>query len=151
MLKNIDMRNRHILELSLAVMYLAEGSKTVDDLCVANAEPLVLKFFLEGLRRVYDIECDRLRCELHLRADQNPVSAKRYWSRQLHLPLSNFTYVSVDKRTVGSKTYPHYKGVCALKYGNVAIQRRLVFLARFFCEQVSHGDGRVAQLVRASR
>ncbi len=69
------------------------------------------------------------RCELYLRYDQDPDELKKYWAKELALPLPNFTQVNRDKRTVGRKTYDHYKGVCSLRCGNVAIQRRLVFLA----------------------
>jgi hypothetical protein len=50
-------------------------------------------------------------------------------SKELSLPITCFGQVNIDKRTVGKETYPHYKGVCGIRCGNVAIRRRLVFLA----------------------
>jgi hypothetical protein len=78
---------------------------------------------------LYDLDIEKIRCELYLRYDQDPEDLKRHWAKELSLPLSNFKQVNIDKRTIGRETYDHYKGVCSLRCGNVAIQRRLVFLA----------------------
>ena len=45
-------------------------------------------------------------------------------------------YVHADKRTLGSDTHPHYKGVCLIRCGNLSIQRKLVYIARKYCEQI---------------
>jgi hypothetical protein len=61
---------------------------------------------------------------------------KKYWSAQLKVPIERFGGVSIDKRTIGRPTYPDYKGVCIARYGNVAIQRKLVYLSREFCKKI---------------
>jgi hypothetical protein len=128
-LDEIDINNRHILELSLAVLYLAEGSKKNLETALGSSDLNTLRFFLKSLRILYDLDIAKVRCELYLRYDQDPDELKRYWAKELSLPLSNFTQVNLDKRTIGRETYGHYKGVCSLRCGNVAIRRRLVFLA----------------------
>ncbi len=66
---------------------------------------------------------------------------KKYWSQELGLSIDRFKYVAIDKRTIGRPTFSHYKGVCVLLCGNVAIQRRLVFLYTMFCRKViNEGD-----------
>ena len=77
-----------------------------------------------------------MRCELYIRADQSPSALKRFWSRELKIPIKNFKGVFVDKRTEGSKTFDYYKGVCSLRCGNVAIKKRLMNLSRLFCEKI---------------
>jgi len=135
-LENINTSDERLLELTLAILYLSEGSKTTDETSIGSSDPLMLKFFLSCLKKVYNFDTSKIKCELHLRADQNPESVKCFWSKELKLSLNNFKQITIDKRTLGSKTYPHYKGVCALRCGNVAIQRRLLYLARFFCEKI---------------
>jgi hypothetical protein len=88
------------------------------------------------MEKLYDFDRRKVRCNLHLRADQNVSTLKKYWSKELKIPIKNFGGVSVDKRTIGRKTYIGYKGVCVLYYGNIAIQRRLVYLSRRFCERL---------------
>lgn len=141
-LNGINTEDPHILELALAMLYLGEGFKTRTT-ALGNSNSLILKFFLAIIRRVFNVDMKKIRCELHLRADQNPQKMKEYWSTELNIPIENFRYVAIDKRTIGSKTYPHYKGVCIIDCGNVAIQREIVYLGNLFCRNIvdQHSGG----------
>lgn len=134
-LSRIDKNDTDILELALAVLYLGEGFKNSDETAIGSSDPLILKFFLTILSEVYNIDTDKIRCELGLRADQDPRKIIRFWAKELDLPAACFTQVNIDKRTVGSKTYPHYHGVCSLRCGNIAVKRKLLFLGRRFFEK----------------
>jgi hypothetical protein len=135
-LSRLNTREAGILEIALAMLYLGEGAKTTLGLCIGNSNPLILRFFIASLRFIYGFDCQKIHCELHLRYDQNVLKMKQYWSKELNLPAKNFTSVAVDLRTKGSKTYPHYKGVCVLRCSNTAIQRKLMYLAEEFCNKV---------------
>lgn len=127
------------LELALAFLYLGEGAKKAVETSIGNSEPLLLKFFIVAVRKLYDIDPSKIRCELHLRADQKPSKLQRYWAKELALPLSCFTTVTLDQRTAGTKTYPSYHGVCAVRVYDVSIQRKLLALSRLFCgKTISH-------------
>jgi len=121
---DIDITDKKILELALAILYMGEGTKKKIETSMGSSDPLILKFFLAALKRLYDFDIKKIKCQLNLRADQSPEKMKRFWSKELSVPINNFGYVNLDKRTVGSKTYPYYKGVCHVLCGNVAIQRR---------------------------
>ena len=136
-LSQIDMTNDATLELALAMLYLGEGSKG-GQTSLGNSNLLILKFFIECLVRLYKLDVKSMRFELHLRADQNSAEIKKYWSKGLNVPLGNFTSVSFDQRTVGSLTYPTYKGVCVVQCANVALQRRMVYLSHRFCEEITN-------------
>ena len=135
-LDRIDTNDRKILELALAMLYLGEGSKKKADTAMGSSDPLILKFFVTLLKRLYGISPEKIKCQLSLRADQNPEKITEFWSKELNLPKSNFYYFNLDKRTIGSKTYPSYKGVCAVRCGNIAIQRKLIFLSNLFCNKI---------------
>ncbi|MFH1820573.1 MAG: hypothetical protein ABH805_01540 [Candidatus Nealsonbacteria bacterium] len=137
-LRNIKTCDRNIIELALAILYLGEGSKKNSETAIGSSNPLILKFFLASLKKVYDLDIKNLniRCELSLRADQNPEKMKQFWARELKLPLRYFKQIKIDKRTMGSKTYHYYKGVCNIRYGPVAIQRKLVYLSDLFCKKI---------------
>jgi transcriptional regulator with XRE-family HTH domain len=137
---SIDPSNPVFLELALAFLYLGEGSKKNIETALGSSDPKILKLFLAGLKNIYNIDPNKIRCELYLRADQNPDKIKNYWSKELRIPLNNFKQVNIDKRTIGTITYPHYKGVCNLRCGNVAIQRKLVSLANLFCEKITSNN-----------
>ena len=122
-------------------MYLGEGFKKSPKTGIGNSDPLLLKFFLKIMLKIYKIDIKKIRFELHIRADQNPELIKKYWAKELNAPLNRFKYVSIDKRTLGKYTYPDYKGVCVIDCGNIAIQRKLVYIGRKFCEKVIENLG----------
>jgi len=126
---------KEIIELALALLYLGEGFKKSPKTGMGNSDPLLLKFFLKILINIYKINIEKIRFDLHIRADQNPESIKKYWSKELEVPLNRFKSVSIDKRTLGKTTYPDYKGVCVIDCGNIAVQRKLVYIGRKFCEK----------------
>lgn len=124
------------LDLAFAMLYLGEGSKS-GTTSIASSDPKILKFVLAVLEHNYSITRDMVKCELHLRADQNPDELKNYWSEELLIPLDRFRKSYIDQRTAGRPTYERYKGVCVLYCGSVAIQRKLVYLYTLFCEKIA--------------
>lgn len=136
-LTRIKIPDEAILELALAFLYLGEGSKKNSSTALGSSDPFIARFFVQSVQRLYHIPRRKIRCHLHLRADQNEITLKRYWSRTLNLPSSCFGKTSIDKRTLGRSTYPDYMGVCAMSCGRVEIQRRLVYIARGFCEKIA--------------
>ena len=135
-LGKLNTNNPSILNLALSMLYLGEGFKSSTLTGMGNSDPMILKFFIAALSKNYRIPINKIKCEIHLRADQEPKKIKRYWSKELGLPLNNFLSISIDKRTAGSPTYPTYKGVCIVRCGSVAIQRELMYISRIFCQEV---------------
>lgn len=129
--------NNDILDLAFAMLYLGEGAKNGGTV-IASSDPKILRFVLAVLEKVYKINRCKIRCELHLRMDQKENSLKLHWSNELRIPLENFGYTAFDKRSEGRPTYDHYKGVCVLQCGNIAIQRKLIALYNLFCEKVDN-------------
>ena len=136
-LAGIDEKDKNILELALAILYMGEGSKKKIETALGSSDPLILKFFLSVLKNVYSVDMKKIRCSLYLRADQDPIKIKRFWAGQLKLPISSFNYANRDQRTAGSKTYKYYKGVCQISGPTVAIQRKLLYISSLFCERVT--------------
>ena len=139
-LDKLDLSNIAVIELALSLLYLGEGRKNSAYTSLRSSDPLILKFFVSALEKSYKISKNSFKCELHLRADQNSDKLKKYWSKQLSIPLVNFTSVSKDSRTLGSKSYAWYKGVCVVNCGNAAVQRKLLFLSKMFCEKIYKGS-----------
>lgn len=134
-INKLDFGDKYILELSLAMLYLGEGFKT-SATGIGNSDLKILQFFVKCMESLYGFSRNKIKCYLHLRADQNTLTLKRYWSKNLRIPFCNFMAVSLDQRTVGRKTYKNYKGVCILNFGTVAIQRKLLYLSREFSKRI---------------
>ncbi|MBI2483286.1 hypothetical protein HYV74_03890 [Candidatus Uhrbacteria bacterium] len=131
-LVRVDGSHPAILELALALLYLGEGTKRNAETALGNSDPDVLRFFLGALERVYHLDRSTFRYELTLRADHRPEYIKRYWAKELRVPMQCFRYVGVDQRTSGSPSYAGYHGVCQIRCGHVAIQRRLLAISALF-------------------
>lgn len=128
--------NHDILDLAFAMLYFGEGAKG-NVTSIANTDPVVLNFVLDVLEYSYDIGRSRVRCDLHIRADQDPETLKQYWSEQLCVPVQQFRGCYADKRTLGRASYDHYKGVCLIYCGPIDIQRKLKNVYNMFCKRVS--------------
>jgi hypothetical protein len=133
-LEKIDM-SKEVLDLAFAMLYLGEGAKG-DATSIASSDPKILRFVIKVLIINYSLRPEDIRCDLHLRWDQNGEELKQFWSKELSIPIDRFKYVAYDKRSAGRATYEHYKGVCVLVCGNVAIQRKLMYLYNLFCDRV---------------
>jgi hypothetical protein len=108
-LGHINRQDKHITGLALALLYLGEGTKGQNETAMGSSDPLILKFFVTCLRSLYDVPEDKIRCEFHLRADQNPDTMMEYRAKELDLSKKNFNKDYLDKRTKGTETYSTYK------------------------------------------
>lgn len=134
-LEQISVDSKLFVHLSLALLYFGEGFKKNSDTGLGNSDPKILRFFIKALITEFGVPIDKIKCELHLRADQDIEKTKSYWSETLSLPINNFTSVSVDERTKGRPTYDTYKGVCIARCGSVHIQRYLMALSNFYVDR----------------
>lgn len=132
--KEIDLQNLVTLELALAMLYWGEGGKTGNRIFLGNTDPKLLKFFLDGLVRVYNLPRNSVRCALHLRADQNVDEMKKFWSSILEIPIESFKEAYFDSGTKGSPTRAGYHGVCTLMYYNSHYMRRLLAFVSLVCQ-----------------
>lgn len=76
--EKVNIYDDYILEIILAMLYWGEGAKTGNRILISNSNQKLLKFFLDGLTRVYKLPRNSVRCALHLRADQNPEEMKEF-------------------------------------------------------------------------
>ena len=136
-LSKLDLNDKNIIELALSFLYLGEGTKTKVT-SLGNTNPLILRFFITSIKLIYE-NVKISKCELHLRLDQNAEKEIKYWSNELKIPIDNFRFVK-DKRKIKSPTYQNYHGVCVIRFNNVGIQRRLMFLSNRFCNIISNAD-----------
>lgn len=136
-LSRININNKDILELALAFLYLGEGAKNKAT-SMGNSKPQILRFYISAIKTIY-IDAKIGRCELHLRSDQDEIKEIKYWSKELNIKKENFGFVK-DKRIAKSKTYTDYHGVCVIRFGNIAIQRRLLFLSKKYCNIIASMD-----------
>lgn len=127
-----------VMELALAMLYYGEGTKK-NVTSLGNSDILLLRFFLSALEKLYGIQRNTLRYELHLRHDHDEELLKQYWATRLDIRPENINYIVKDKRTIGKPTINEYKGVCVVHVRDLSIQRRLIALYNVYCSEVIKG------------
>ena len=86
-----------MLELALAFLYLEKDQRNTGKQALEVLMFVSLNFFIRCMKEIYAVPTEKIRCYLHLRADQSPEKMKRYWSKELLLPPTNFGKASIDK------------------------------------------------------
>jgi len=137
-LSRINTKNIDIVELAFAALYFGEGAKKNPETAIGSSDPLILRFALSVLKKVYGLDLSAIRCDLYLRADQIPEKEIEFWTNELGVSASQFQNIQIDPRTKGRKTFVGYHGVCNLRCSHVAIQRKLMYLSRAFFNEVAN-------------
>lgn len=124
--------NLKVRKITLAVLYLAEGSKSArGSLMFGNSDPQIIKMFVNLLRECYKIDESKFRCTVQCRADQNISKLEDFWVDVTMIPREQFYNARVDKRTVGIPSKkPDYNGVCRIDYFSSAIDLELKHIAQ---------------------
>lgn len=120
-------KNKEVARISLAVLYLGEGSKTRSSVMFGNSDPKIISLFLRLLRYCYNIDESKFRCTLQCRADQNIKKLERFWSGITKIPSRKFYKARIDARTIGKiSKKPEYKGVCRIDYFSADLLNELM-------------------------
>ncbi|OGH83424.1 MAG: hypothetical protein A2469_01710 [Candidatus Magasanikbacteria bacterium RIFOXYC2_FULL_40_16] len=131
---------KSLMKLFLAGLYLGDGAKDKSFVCLANSDPQICRAFVILLRKSYQIDESKFRCHLHVRADQNIETLIKYWSTTLKIKPKQFHKTQIDKRTVGTASWEHYRGVCAIYYYDAKIQKEILSLGRVSLESLLDED-----------
>ena len=102
------------------MLYWAEGSKSRNQLTMANADPDLLKMFVDFLRSEFDVASESITVRCNLLADHvtKQREVERFWLDRLELPSSSLRKSHVN---VYSK-YSQKERKNKLPYGTCAVQ-----------------------------
>ncbi len=127
------LKDKNILKIILAVLYLGEGSKwkSHSGLMLGSSDPNIIVLYIKLLENCYGLLPGQLKCRISYRADQDISALEKYWSKITGIPPSNFYKTIPDPRTVGKPTKKlDYKGVCVIMGGSSTIQLGLELIPR---------------------
>lgn len=111
-----NLSDRELMILA-AALYWAEGYKRPrkshgrevvwHDISLTNADPRLVRAFLECMLRICDVNISRVRVSLRIFKHINESEAIEYWSAQLGIPKENFTktYRGISKSSMGKRPY----------------------------------------------
>ena len=128
--------NQKALEVAGLFLYWGEGNKnTQGSVALNNTDPLVVKFYLYWLVRIFEVPKERIKVGLQLYSDMDKKKEMRWWSTLLRLPMSQFQkpYIKTSLRTsIDHKGYGH--GTCGLVINNVRLKERITMGIRALAE-----------------
>lgn len=108
-------------ELGL-ILYWGEGDKTGNYLvALTNTDSRILIYFILWLRKYFEIDENRLRCRLYIWDFLNERKAKEFWSKEVNIPVSQFTKSYISKSRPNVRKVRHEHGVCRISYGSTKV------------------------------
>jgi transcriptional regulator with XRE-family HTH domain len=124
-------KDNSIDELSLAMLYLGEGSKSYGRVQIASTEAKILYYFLLTIRRLYHINENRLSFRVNLIKAARPFENDfiLWWKNALSYPNARFLKTQYDSRSHKEEISKDYHGVCTLTYHDTYLQQRILTLA----------------------
>lgn len=113
----VELANPNVAKITLAALYLCEGTKNRAAITFGNSDPRIIALFLRLLRQCYPLKESKFRCTVQCRADQDVPSLERFWSETTAIHPSRFYQARIDPRSKGKTSKkPEYKGVCRIDY-----------------------------------
>lgn len=115
-------------ELALAMLYLGEGDKSGNRLMLASTDPLILRYFLWAIRKLYGVSKEDATFRLNLVEAARHVEKAMivWWAEQLSCSAEQFRKTQFDHRSKYSKIIGDYHGVCTITYNDTYLFQRLV-------------------------
>ncbi|OIO78679.1 MAG: hypothetical protein AUJ89_06360 [Candidatus Omnitrophica bacterium CG1_02_43_210] len=104
------------LKIAGIMLYWAEGCKKVSGVDFVNSDPLMIKMFLEFLRRICGIDESRLRVYLYTHENSNIDNLKLFWSNVTDISLKQFIkpYIRRSNLNLSNRKMPH--GLIHIRY-----------------------------------
>lgn len=133
------MRDLWMLGLGL---YIGEGSKSNSQVRFVNSDARTVKIMIRWFTEIINLKTQNIRPSIHIYPDTDELAAKKYWSKIINIPISEFAKTQVDTRKNKSS-----KRHNTLPYGTIHLTVAArgnpkfgVFLFRkimFWAEQIS--------------
>lgn len=141
--EKLPMQNPEIGKLICGLLYLCEGAKYPASryLHFGNSDSRIIYFFINLLRKTYNIDEDKLRFSIGYRYDQNYEELKNYWSNLTGIPCSKCLNAKPDMRTKNKPTLrKDYKGVCRIIYYDTSLQFELQSIGETIIKNGAEGS-----------
>lgn len=135
--KNLLPLSKRELYLIGLFLYWGEGLKDIKgSLSLSNTDPKVIKFYLYWLINSFNISKEKVKVFIHLYEDMDIEKSLSFWSRETHIPVSQFSkpYIKKSKRAdIDQKGFGH--GTCNLVLSNVRLKEKVMMGIKAISDQ----------------
>jgi transcriptional regulator with XRE-family HTH domain len=116
------------LKIVCALLYWCEGGKTEQSqLTFINSDPKLIEYFLNTLRKAFNIDEKRFRVLLHVHGYHNIENQIKFWSNITRIPEVQFTK-PYNKLNAGKRIKEDYQGCVSIRYYGREIRQEMMFL-----------------------
>lgn len=114
-------------------LYWGEGSKTRNStVSLSNTDAGMIRFFIKWLKHM-KVPKNKLSIKLHLYSDMDKEKEMNYWSKEIKLPLSQFTKPYIKKNKLSGLTYSGFgHGTCLVRFYNQALNDHILSAIQYF-------------------
>lgn len=108
------------------MLYWGEGDKTGNYfVALTNTNPNILVYFVNWLRKYFEIDEWRLKGRLYIWENIDEDKAKRFWAKKLKIPINQFTKSYISKSVPKIRNNRHEYGVCRISHGSTKIFKEI--------------------------
>lgn len=127
-------RQKEEMKAMCSLLYWCEGNKNSNTLQFTNSDPLMVTAFLYLLRKSFNIEERKFRVCLHLHDYHDENKQKKFWSKLMEIPETQFIK-SYRKPHTGKNKRKGYPGCVSLRYHDYKIANELEIIYKLFAEK----------------
>jgi hypothetical protein len=111
-------------------LYWGEGNKAnMNTVRLGNTDPILLSYFIEFLKKFFNIKQSDLRFHLQLFSDTDVQQAIRYWKRTLKFKDNQLYKPTITpSRKKGTYRQKSLFGVLTVYYSNVKLRNKIISL-----------------------
>ena len=134
--KDIGSLSKRDLFIAGLFLYWGEGTKNKNaSVEFTNTNPAMIKFFIKWLE-LLNIKKERLKIKLHLYSDMNVKKGIAFWSKELKIPISQFSKPYIKKTYLKSISYKtgFGKGTCCIIYHNRDLREYILMGLKYISE-----------------
>ncbi|HEY9584639.1 MAG TPA: hypothetical protein VJI33_03635 [Candidatus Paceibacterota bacterium] len=123
--KEFEELKYHPLFVAGVVIYWGEGDKaSKNNFRISNSDPLMVRLFLDFLRKVCRVDEGRIRANILVYPDIDSSEALKFWSQKIGLSKNQFTRPTI---IVGRhKTRKIHYGICVLTYSSTFLKKKMM-------------------------
>lgn len=124
--------NESLSRIFCSLIYWCEGVKSqYSCMCFTNSDPMLVKAFLNLLRKSFKIDNSKFRVCVHLHNYHNQKNQLKFWSGVTDIPLRQFIRPFIKENT-GKRVRKGYNGCVSVRYYDITVARWLLATAKAF-------------------
>ena len=132
--KEIRLLNKYEFKIAGAMLYWAEGAKTIGA-HLTNSDPELVRFMMKWYREVCKMPEGKLKPYLHIHTGLDEEKAKKYWSKIIRIPVKRFGKTFFKKEGTGHRKNKLYNGTLRIQVNSEDLRHKILSWVEEICTQ----------------